>query len=72
MLAADLPRGATVHPVLCVVGAELPRRELLIDGVHVFGLRHLAQALTAPAVVLDAATVHRLADLARRDLGPPA
>jgi len=69
-LAANLPPGMPVQPVLCVVGTPLPCPELVIDGVRVIsGTKHLSRALTSGPTVLDPASVHRLVDVVRRELG---
>jgi hypothetical protein len=62
-----------VTPVMCVLGAELPKYRFEIDGVRVIsGGRHLVRDIENRGTVLSSEAVNRLMELAARSLPPAA
>lgn len=59
-------------PVLCFVGTELPRRHLVVGGVHLVTRRGLERLLTTAPHVLDAAAIASIRRLLDESLAPAA
>jgi hypothetical protein len=59
-----------VHAVICVLGAELPRSSIDIDGVRIIsGPRHLLRELRHGKRVLSGEEVVKLVEMASFALG---
>jgi hypothetical protein len=62
-----------VKPVMCVLGAELPRHRFEIDGVRVIsGGRRLVRDIENRRAVLSSEAVNGLMELAAHSLPPAA
>lgn len=61
--------GVAVEAMLCVHGAELPRRDLVKNGVRILSPRGVMQALQEGPEILQGPAVERLAQLAGERLG---
>jgi len=57
------PAAASVQPVLCFVGTELPRKHTVVGGVHLVTRKGLSRLVAGTQTVLTADEVEQAADM---------